>query len=280
MAVRVALTHRTTYEYERPAQMGPQIVRLRPAPHNRTPIHSYSLKIQPPEHFLNWQQDPHGNFLARIVVPEKTKRFEVIVDMVADLEAYNPFDFFLEPGAENYPFEYSPEQRHELTTCLEKSELTPELAAFLEGVDRTSRRTVDFLVDLNQKISDAVDYVIRMEPGVQTPEETLGVGSGSCRDSAWLLVQAARQLGIAARFVSGYLIQLTPASTGGATWTRSRFHRLACVGRGLCSRRRLDRTGPHERSLRGRRSYSGSVCPDAHDCSAGRGRSRKGRRFF
>lgn len=210
MAVRVALTHRTTYEYERPAQMGPQVIRLRPAPHNRTPIHSYSLKIQPPEHFLNWQQDPHGNFLARIVVPEKTKRFEVLVDMVADLEAYNPFDFFLEPGAENYPFEYSPEQRHELTTYLEKSELTPALARFLEGVDKTSRRTVDFLVDLNQKISNAVDYVIRMEPGVQTPEETLGIGSGSCRDSAWLLVQAARQLGVAARFVSGYLIQLTP----------------------------------------------------------------------
>ena len=210
MAVRVALTHRTTYEYERPAQMGPQVVRLRPAPHNRTPIHSYSLRIQPAEHFLNWQQDPHGNFLARIVVPEKTSRFEVLVDMVADLEAYNPFDFFLEPSAENFPFIYSDEQKHELTTYLETETPSPELLAFLEKVDRTSRRTVDFLVDLNLLVSKAVDYVIRMEPGVQTPQETLSIGSGSCRDSAWLLVQAARNLGIAARFVSGYLIQLEP----------------------------------------------------------------------
>ncbi|HSC88604.1 MAG TPA: transglutaminase family protein, partial [Polyangiaceae bacterium] len=210
MAVRVALTHRTTYEYERPAQMGPQIVRLRPAPHNRTPVHSYSLRLEPAEHFLNWQQDPHGNFLARVVVPEKTSRFQVLVDMVVDLESYNPFDFFLEPDAEEFPFTYSTEQRKELLPFLEAEPLGTELSAFLERVDRTKRRTVDFLVDLNNLVTQAVDYVIRMEPGVQTPAETLNLGSGSCRDSAWLLVQAARHLGLAARFVSGYLIQLKP----------------------------------------------------------------------
>ncbi len=210
MAVRVALHHKTTYSYERPASLGPQIVRLRPAPHNRTPIHSYSLRIEPQEHFLNWQQDPHGNYLARIVVPEKTPVFSVEVSLVADLEAYNPFDFFLEPTAEEVPFAYGDADRENLATYLEKGEMTPLLSEFLETIDRSPRRTVDFLVDLNRRVHEAVEYVIRMEPGVQTPEHTLQVAKGSCRDSAWLLVQACRHLGLAARFVSGYLIQLEP----------------------------------------------------------------------
>ncbi len=210
MAVRVALTHRTTYSYERPAALGPQIIRLRPAPHNRTPIHSYSLRIQPKEHFLNWQQDAHGNYLARVVVPDRAVVFEVLVDLVADLESYNPFDFFLEPGAEEFPFIYSASDLENLEHYLRPLPKTPLLEKFLGEVDRTRRRTVDFLVDLNQKLFSAVEYVIRLEPGVQTPEETLEVGRGSCRDSAWLMVQILRNLGLAARFVSGYLIQLEP----------------------------------------------------------------------
>ncbi len=210
MAVRVALTHRTRYEYARPIQLGPQIVRLRPAPHNRTPIHSYSLRIQPAEHFLNWQQDPNGNYLARLVVPEKTSRFEVLVNLVADLEAYNPFDFFLDPSAEEFPFKYSKLDALELETCLKPDPVTPRLEAFLETIDRKPQRTVDFLVELNRKVFDAVEYVIRMEAGVQTPDETLELARGSCRDSAWLLVQICRHLGLAARFVSGYLVQLEP----------------------------------------------------------------------
>lgn len=210
MAVRVALTHRTKYKYERPASLGPQTVRLRPAPHNRTPIHSYSLRLQPKEHFLNWQQDPHGNYLARVVVPEKTTEFEVLVSLVADLEAYNPFDFFLAPEAEEFPFVYDARDAMNLESYLKKSELTPLLGSFIAGVDLTKRRTVDFLVELNQRVFAAVAYVIRMEPGVQTAEETLELARGSCRDSAWLLVQVCRHLGLAARFVSGYLIQLEP----------------------------------------------------------------------
>ncbi|HXS18739.1 MAG TPA: transglutaminase N-terminal domain-containing protein, partial [Polyangiaceae bacterium] len=210
MAVRVALTHRTTYKYERPALMGPQVVRLRPAPHNRTPIHSYSLRLQPTEHFINWQQDPHGNYLARVVVPEKTQVFEVLVDLVADLESYNPFDFFLEPTAEEFPFKYSEATLREIAIYLDPDPMTPELAEFIGSFDQTKRRTVDYLVDLNRAVYEAVAYVIRMEPGVQTPSETLTLKKGSCRDSAWLMVQACRHLGLAARFVSGYLIQLEP----------------------------------------------------------------------
>ncbi len=210
MAVRVALEHKTIYRYARPITLGPQIIRLRPAPHNRTPIHRYSLALEPAQHFINWQQDPHGNYLARVVVTELTREFSVCVDIVADLEAYSPFDFFLEPSADNYPFRYEPALRQELSPHLEVDAGSEVLHAFIESLDRSRRRTVDFLVDVNRRVSERIKYLIRLDPGVQTPTETLSLGQGSCRDSAWLLVQVLRTLGVAARFVSGYLIQLEP----------------------------------------------------------------------
>lgn len=210
MTIRIALQHRTRYRYARPVRLGPQTVRLRPAPHNRTPVHRYSLEINPPEHFLNWQQDVHGNHLARIVLPEKTDRFEVNVDLVVDLEAYSPFDYFLDESACEWPFVYDKEWHSDLEPYLATPAESRELLEFVDTLDRRPRETNDFLVETNRAVSDAVDYVIRMEPGVQTPDETLALGSGSCRDSAWLLVQVLRRLGIASRFVSGYLIQLTP----------------------------------------------------------------------
>ncbi len=158
-------------------------MRLRPAPHNRTPIHQYSLKVTPDDHFINWQQDPHGNYLARLVFTKPAKEFSVEVDIVADLEAYSPFDFFLDPEADEFPFTYTPVQHEELLPYLEKTPLTPKFEAFLDTIDTTKRRTVDFLVDINRAVNEAVEYIIRMEPGVQTPEETLTLGRGSCRDS-------------------------------------------------------------------------------------------------
>lgn len=208
MAIRVALTHKTSYRYATPALLGHQVIRLRPAPHARTPVLSYSLRVEPREHFLNWQQDPQGNFLARVVVPERTKEFSVAVDLVVDLEAINPFDFFLEESAQKYPFGYTPALAKELAPYLAKGEQGPLFQAFMAKLDLRSRGTVDFLVDVNRAVREVVDYVIRMEPGVQTPEETLVKARGSCRDSSWLLVHVLRELGIAARFVSGYLIQL------------------------------------------------------------------------
>src|SRR5258705_1555015 len=210
MAIRVALTHKTSYRYASPVLLGAQVVRLRPAPHARTPMLSYSLRIEPREHFINWQQDPQGNFLARVVVPERTKEFSVCVDLVVDLESINPFDFFLEDSAQKYPFGYSPAVARELAPYLAKGERGASFRALMSKLDLRSRGTVDFLVDVNRTVREAVDYVIRMEPGVQTPEETLEKGRGSCRDSSWLLVHVLRELGIAARFVSGYLIQLVP----------------------------------------------------------------------
>ncbi|WP_305072589.1 transglutaminase family protein [Propionivibrio sp.] len=210
MSIHVALSHVTHYRYDRPVGLSPQIVRLRPAPHARTPILSYALKVTPAEHFINWQQDPQSNYLARLVFPEKTREFKVEVDLVAELSVINPFDFFLEPGAEKFPFAYEPGLRHELLPFLEKLPATPLFKAFVAGIPREPTPSVDFLVALNQRVQRAIAYVIRLEPGVQTPGETLIKATGSCRDSAWLLVQVLRHLGLAARFVSGYLIQLTP----------------------------------------------------------------------
>jgi uncharacterized protein (DUF2126 family) len=210
MPIRVALHHRTRYAYDRLIHVGPQVVRLRPAAHCRTPVLSYSLKVSPEKNFTNWQQDPHGNFLARLVFQEKTRELSVTVDLVAEMTVINPFAFFLQDEAIEYPFTYEDSVRTELLPFLETLPTGPRLQEFIAGIPRKSKKTVDFLVDLNQYAHNAVKYLIRMEPGVQTPEETLSLASGSCRDSAWMLVQVLRNLGLAARFVSGYLIQLKP----------------------------------------------------------------------
>ncbi len=250
MSIHVALRHVTRYVYDRPVSLGPQVVRLRPAPHCRTPILSYSLRVEPEQHFINWQQDPQANYLARLVFPEKTQEFRVEVDLVAEMAVYNPFDFFLEPSAEHFPFQYDPSLNHELEPYLLQAQVTPWFAAYLTkckvdllghayaqscnvgsaaphpetSADKPEKaaqpakkgcaekdarpRTIDFLVGLNSRLASDIRYLIRMEPGVQTPEETLTTGSGSCRDSAWLLCQLLRHCGLAARFVSGYIIQL------------------------------------------------------------------------
>jgi uncharacterized protein (DUF2126 family)/transglutaminase-like putative cysteine protease len=232
MSIHVALHHRTQYKYDRLVGLGPQIVRLRPAPHSRTRILSYSLRVKPEKHFINWQQDPQSNYLARLVFHEQTTEFLVEVDLVAEMAVLNPFDFFLEPDAEKFPFEYDQVLDHELEPFQLKCWLTPKFTKYLKAIrsdllgEKTLRvsksrraegkkpsefpkpRTIDFLVAVNQRLWKDIKYLIRLEPGVQTPEETLEKMSGSCRDSAWLLCQLFRHCGLAARFVSGYLIQL------------------------------------------------------------------------
>lgn len=210
MSIRVALRHQTCYRYDRPISVGPQVIRLRPAPHCRTPVESYSLRISPEEHFINWQQDPHGNFLARIVFEKKISSMTIDVDLVANLSVINPFDFFVETYAEKYPFEYQVEERLDLKPFLVAETAGPRLREFLGSIDSSHERTIDFLVDLNQQLEKRIEYIVRLEPGVQSCEETLATRKGSCRDSAWLLVQVLRHLGLAARFTSGYLIQLKP----------------------------------------------------------------------
>ncbi len=209
MTIRVALQHNTYYTFDRPVTLSPHVIRLRPAPHSRTPIDAYSLKVEPADHFINWQQDAYGNYLARLVFPEKTRKFSVEVEVIADMTVINPFDFFLEEDAEEFPFDYDKQTHKELQPYLELESQGELFDAFVDGISLEPRRSIDFLVDVNTQIQGLIDYAIRLEPGVQEPEETLDLGKGSCRDSAWLMVQALRHLGLAARFASGYLVQLT-----------------------------------------------------------------------
>lgn len=210
MAILAAVYHLTHYKYDRPVVLGPQIIRLQPAPHSRTKVLSHSLKVEPANHFVNLQQDPYGNFLARFVFPEPVTELKIEVDLVADMTVYNPFDFFVEPSAEAFPFEYPEEIRDDLAIYRAPEPAGPLLSALLNTIDRSAANTVNFLVDLNARLQREIAYIVRMETGVFSPDETLAAKKGSCRDSSWLLVQILRNLGIAARFVSGYLIQLKP----------------------------------------------------------------------
>ena len=217
MGIKVALEHRTSYTFDRLVEVYPHVVRLRPAPHSRTPIEAYSLQVEPSDHFINWQQDAFGNFMARLVFPTRARSLTITVGLIADMKVINPFDFFIEDWAEQIGFEYP-------------KALTEDLKPYLRPVDEEGEgsgpgdltqawvknfsvapgtRTIDFLVALNRAVNADVGYNVRMEPGVQTPDHTLRTGIGSCRDSAWLLVSILRQMGLAARFVSGYLVQLT-----------------------------------------------------------------------
>ncbi|MFM8880494.1 MAG: DUF2126 domain-containing protein [Verrucomicrobiota bacterium] len=225
MAIHVALHHLTHYRYDRPVAHGPHVIRLRPAPHCRTRILSQSLRITGGDHFIHWQQDPFSNWNARLTFPEPMTELRIDVDLVAEMSVLNPFDFFLEPDATEFPFAYEATLAHDLEPFLRATPPAPLLLDFLNETCRELLgtrgwphpggpgprvQTIDFVVALNRQVQRAVRYLIRLEPGVQSPEDTLRIGSGSCRDSAWLLVHVLRHLGLAARFVSGYLIQLTP----------------------------------------------------------------------
>ena len=207
MSLRFALTHRSTYRYARAVGFGPQLIRLRPAPQCRTPILSYTLSIEPATHWLHWQQDPLGNFMARVLVTQPVTAFSVTVDLTAEISTVNPFDFFVEPEAATWPFTPEPWLAEQLLPYRRLDPLGPLLDAFLQEIPRTPRGTVEFLVNLTARVHQRVAYVQRPEPGVWDTEKLLREGCGSCRDSSWLLVQMLRRLGFGARFVSGYLIE-------------------------------------------------------------------------
>ena len=209
MALKVAISHRTIYKYDKKINLSPHIFRLRPAPHSRTPIESYSLKIKPENHFFNWQQDPFGNYQARIVFPDKTEEMSVDVEIIADLKTINPFDFFVDKLAEDFPFDYNEDDKKELLPYLEIEERDELIDEFISTIDITPRKTIYFLIDLNRKVYEFMKYNIRIEPGVQSCVDSLTKKSGSCRDFSWMMIQILRNMGFAARFVSGYIVQLS-----------------------------------------------------------------------
>ncbi len=208
MTLKVVISHKTFYQFDRLVTISPHVFRLRPAPHSRTPIYAYSMKIKPEKQFFNWQQDPFGNYQARLVFPEKSREMSIEVEIIADLTAINPFDFFVEESAKYFPFKYDRLTKRELNPYLKTSRKGKLFSEWLNSIDRSKKITIDFLIDINQKINNMLKYNIRMQPGVQSCEVTLRKKSGSCRDFAWLLVQTLRHLGFGARFVSGYLVQL------------------------------------------------------------------------
>ncbi len=175
MSIEVALHHRTEYRYDRPIALGPQTVRLRPAPHARTPILSYSLTLEPRPHFLNWQQDPQGNYLARVVFPEKTDRLVITVDLVADMTVINPFDFFLEPAAETYPFTYDPALESELAPFRRTAPAGPLLQRYLRAIDRSPRQRIDFLVELNRRLQ--ARHPLHRPPGARRADAGRDAGA-------------------------------------------------------------------------------------------------------
>ena len=210
--MRIHLHHVTHYRYDRTIMLGPQLVRLHPAPHCRARVESYALTVEPASHFINWQQDALANHLARLVFTQPTSEFRLTVDMTVDLVPGNPFDFFLDPTADQFPFAYSRRDARALAPYLDcECDGAALLQAYLLKLGRAPRPTLNFLVALNQQLQHDIRYQVRLEPGVQTPLQTLQHNRGSCRDSAWLLVQLLRLAGLAARFVSGYLLDVDPS---------------------------------------------------------------------
>ncbi|HQR30684.1 MAG TPA: transglutaminase family protein, partial [Anaeromyxobacteraceae bacterium] len=211
--MRLLLQHDTVYRFPRPAALGPHQVRLRPADHAKARIESYALRVTEPAE-IRWQRDPSGNHVAHVAFPKGVRLPELAirVEMAVDIRPVNPFDFFLDDRCEKVPFRYPAELAPDLAPFLDRDDPSlaggPGLDAFLASLP-SEGATVPFVVELNRLVNERIRYVIREEAGIWTPEETLRQGRGSCRDSAQLLVAALRSRGLAARFVSGYLVQLT-----------------------------------------------------------------------
>ena len=261
MGIHIGIEHRTTYRFDRAVQINPQVIRLRPAPHCRTPILAYSLRVTPSEHFVNWQQDPFGNFMARLVFPEPASDARRHGRPHRRPDRGQPVRLLRRGIGQAFPFVYEPQLALDLEPYLRPAlPIGPLLEAVVGRQRRAGRRPTpiaDFLVGLNQRLYRDIEYSVRMEPGVQAPDETLARGIGSCRDTGWLLVEALRHLGLAARFVSGYLVQLTAdqPSLDGADGPAGRLHRPPRLGRGVRPRSRVDRPRPHVGSVRRRRSH-------------------------
>jgi transglutaminase-like putative cysteine protease len=206
--LRIQLEHDTCYRYDRSVVLSPQRIRLRPAPHNRTELGDYRMQVAPATHRLDWQQDAFGNHIARVLFDGPVTEFAISVALIAVPRPVNPFQFLVDPEAERYPFAYGPLEAEALAPALVTDDAGPRLQALIAECGGARESSVAFLAELTAHLRSVVAYTHREEAGVLDPEETLRKGEGSCRDSAWLLVQLLRHLGLAARFVSGYQVSV------------------------------------------------------------------------
>lgn len=208
VCVSLVLSHRTSYQFEQEAQLGPHLIRLRPQCGARALISDYRMRLAGTANTVYWQQDAPGNLIARAIFPDAARRLDIHVRLTVDPVPVNPFDFFLPSEAEHWPVTYSPSERTNLAAYFDPAPAGPRFSDFLNGLPKSGEDTVGFLVALNKAVGQAVSHVRRYEQGTLDPETVLKAGQGACRDSSWLLVEALRHRGFAARFVSGYLLKL------------------------------------------------------------------------
>ncbi|GAB3998059.1 hypothetical protein GCM10028807_44750 [Spirosoma daeguense] len=213
MDIRIQLNHQTLYQYDQTVHLSTQLIRLKPNAYCQAIIEDYSLLIKPDNHVLRWQQDAFGNFIARVDFSGEVSYLLIQVQITVSLQPVNPFDFLIDDYALFFPFQYTDSLQHDLAPYRGATEQGSYLTQWIGQIKHQPRQeTVSFLINLNQQVFQAIFYQVRLEPGVQSADETLRRSIGTCRDSAWLLVQLIRKLGLAARFVSGYLVELSQSS--------------------------------------------------------------------
>lgn len=207
MTLKIALNHQLKYSYDRPIILGPHKLGLKPSPHSKSDIFNYSLNIAPKYHNIYWYQDIYGNFIGKLNMFEKTDYLSLEINFLAEIKSINPFNFLVDSHIEKYPFYYTKQEKKELSSFLEIDESSNLLINWVNKNVYNNIYITDFLVSLNQQLASEIKYITRLEEGIQTCEETLRTKKGSCRDTTVLLIQILRHYGLAARFVSGYLIQ-------------------------------------------------------------------------
>lgn len=206
------IIHLTRYEYSQRVTFAPHAVYLRPRETPRQLLHRFELTLTPTALSRVATTDAEGNALEWIYFPNEAESnvLEFRSESIVETRDVNPFDFYLRPTALVFPFRYIDSDHYVLTPCLalpsgsNEDELRSWLAARLPS---PPAETVPYLTALNTAVHNALTYRVRYEPGIQTPAETLSLGSGSCRDYAVFFIALCRLQGLAARFVSGYLYE-------------------------------------------------------------------------